>query len=112
MNIFRPKMVFSGPARYIRILFFLKTGVFPMRHFLICFHRSPPQFSLEMKRFVIMKDSLGFLALCDLPKTYLPIKFFSIFERFSVEQMEYYEWIRVLSVSLWVFFGAVKLVKS
>ena len=79
-----------------------------MRHFLISFHRSPPQILLEMKRFVIIKDSLGFSALCDLPETFTKKKFekilifffnFSFFEKFSVEKMLF---LLVFAVSSWV----------
>ena len=46
--------------------------------FLICFHRSPPQFLLETKRFASTKDCSSFSALCDLPETFIK-KFRKIF---------------------------------
>ena len=60
--------------------FFLKTGDFSMRLFQISFHRSPPHFLQETKRFASVKDSSTFSTLCDLPKTIK--KFSKNFENF------------------------------
>ena len=125
MNIFVLKIGFlSGPARYIRIVF-LRPAFFLYDFSLICFYRSPPQFLLETKRFASIEDSLGFLALCDLPKTFIKqffeILFFRNFSYFgrSVEQNGFFlcpvgkkvVCFRVLCVSLRVFFGTVKMMK-
>ena len=69
--VFKLSQVFS--ARYNRILFFFSRPAFFPSDFLICFHRKSSQFLLETKRFASIEDSLGFLALCDLPRTSLKI---------------------------------------
>ena len=77
------KIRFSEAQHYIRF-FFKRPAFFLCYFFLICFHRSPPQFLLKMKRFASIKDSSRFSALCDdLPETFFKkifdFRFFPLF---------------------------------
>ena len=67
--IFLLKIGFLRPSTLYPIFVFLKDRYFFCDFFEICFHRSPPQFLEETKRFASPKDSSRFLALCDLPET-------------------------------------------
>ena len=58
---------FSGPARYIRF-FFQRPGFFRCDFFNFFFIEVPPHFLPKMKRFVTLKDSSRFSALCDFKK--------------------------------------------
>ena len=62
------KIRFSQAQHSISDLF-SKTGVFSMRFFKIGFHRSPPQFLLETKRFASIKDYSRFSATYRRPSS-------------------------------------------
>ena len=66
-NNFCLKVRFSQ-AQHAISDFFSKTGVFHMRLFQFFFIEVLPQFSPKMKRFVTLKDSSRFSALCDFKK--------------------------------------------
>ena len=71
MNNFCLKIRVSQAQHAMSDLFFFpNTGVF-YATFLICFHRSSPQFLLETKRFASIKNSSRFSALCDLPDAFI-----------------------------------------
>ena len=58
---------------------------------LICFHRSPPQFLLKMKRFASIKDCSRFSALCDLLEPFkIFFKKFLIFPYFSILEKKFF----------------------
>ena len=67
------------------------------------FHRSPPQFLQETKRFASVKDSSTFSALCDLPETFIKKilgKFRKIFSiNFLLKVFRWERW--VFAVSSW-----------
>ena len=122
MNNFCLRIRFSQAQHSISD-FFVKTCFFSFC--LICFHRNPPQFLLETKRFASIKDCSRFLALCDLPETNFYFEkfrkkipqFFCFLKGFRLRMMSFLlfpvgeEWfLRFMRIPLGIF-GAVKLMK-
>ena len=118
--IFVFKLGFLRPSTLYPIFVFFKAGVFSMRLFKIRFHRSPPHFLQETKRFGSVKDSSTFSALCDLPETFIKKffpSFFCFLKEFPLRNMGFLlfpvgeEWFsRLMRIPSGIF-GAVKLIK-
>ena len=122
--VFVLKVGFLNASTLYPICFFFQRPVFFLcDFFLICFHRSRPQFLPETKRFASIKGCSRFSALCDLPETV--IKRFSkkkflnclFFEMCSFEIDEFFavssweEWFsRLMRIPSGIF-EAVKLMK-
>ena len=119
--IFGLKLRFLRPSAQYPTFVFLKTGVFSMRLFKVCFHRIPRSVFTRNKGFTSFKDSSRFSALCDIPDTikknlreisnFFP-QFSVFFQGFPLRKMG----ILPFSVSEeWRFFrvfsGAIKLMK-
>ena len=84
-NNFRVKISFSQVRHAISDFCCFKRPVFFVCDFFKnLFHRSPPQFLPETKRFARVKDSSRFSALCDLLETIKNIFVFIFFLQFSV----------------------------
>ena len=96
MNNFCLKFRFSQAQHAMSdFVFFYKDRCFYASFFLICFHRSSPQFLLETKRFASIKNCSRFSALCDLPENFSLKVFrkvtnfvliFCFFKMFSVQK--------------------------